>query len=122
MIEPQSMQLGASAWVWNDTLVAPRFRVMVEGPPPPFPLLDLPFPFAAMPLAWPLVASTASSAVGFGAAMGSVATAAIAFGALVSVVFVSVVFATEGASTGEDAVGIDELETDHEHHGQNRSD
>ena len=41
MIEPQSMQLGASAWVWKLTFVAPRFRVTVDGPPPPFPLLAL---------------------------------------------------------------------------------
>ena len=28
MIEPQSAQLGASAWVWKLTFVAPRFRVI----------------------------------------------------------------------------------------------
>jgi hypothetical protein len=53
MIEPQSAQLGASAWVWNETLVAPRFSVMVEGDaPPPFPLpTAFPLPFAAWSLA-----------------------------------------------------------------------
>ena len=30
MIEPQSEQPGASAWVWKLTFVAPRFRVIVE--------------------------------------------------------------------------------------------
>ena len=48
MIEPQSEQPGASAWVWNDTFVAPRFRVIVEVPPPPLPLAGLAEPpFAA---------------------------------------------------------------------------
>ena len=46
------MQLGASAWVWKLTLVAPRFPVMAEMEPPPFPLLTaLPLPFAAWPFA-----------------------------------------------------------------------
>jgi len=48
MIEPQSMQLGASAWVWKLTLVAPRLRVMVGLPVlPPLPLAAWPLPFAA---------------------------------------------------------------------------
>ncbi len=47
MIEPQSAQLGASAWVWNETLVAPRLRVMAEVPPLlPFPTA-FPLPLAA---------------------------------------------------------------------------
>ena len=37
MIEPQSAQLGASAWVWKLTFVAPRVRV-IGAVPPPFPL------------------------------------------------------------------------------------
>ena len=53
MIEPQSAQLGASAWVWKLTFVAPRFNVMADVPPP-FPLPDL--PFVVWPL--PLVAMT----------------------------------------------------------------
>ena len=62
MIEPQSAQLGASAWVWNETLVWPRFRV-TTGPPPPFPLpvVALPLPFDVWPLAWPFEAMTLSS-------------------------------------------------------------
>ena len=44
MIEPQSAQLGASAWVWKLTLVWPRVRVigLADALPPlacPFPLL-----------------------------------------------------------------------------------
>jgi hypothetical protein len=48
MIEPQSAQLGASAWVWKLTFVAPRVSVIGAAPeaPPPFPLA-LPLPFAA---------------------------------------------------------------------------
>src|SRR5687768_6741027 len=68
MIEPQSAQLGASAWVWKLTFVAPRFRVMADVPPPPFPLVDL--PLVACPL--PMVAMTASSSR---AAAGDAATA-----------------------------------------------
>src|SRR5687768_12889983 len=75
MIEPQSAQLGASAWVWKLTFVAPRFRVMADVPPPPFPLVDL--PLLACPL--PLVAMTASSSRG-AAAAGDAATA-VALGA-----------------------------------------
>ena len=59
MIEPQSAHEGASACVWNETFVAPRFIVMPELPP--FPLafpLPLPVPW---PLACPLVAMTARS-------------------------------------------------------------
>src|SRR5688572_25076993 len=73
MIEPQSAQLGASAWVWKLTFVAPRFSVMAEVPPP-FPLPVLPPPFAA----WPLVAMTFSSPA---SAAAGVAATAVAFGA-----------------------------------------
>ncbi len=41
MIEPQSAQLGASAWVWKLTFVAPRFSVIGAAAAPlpcPFPL------------------------------------------------------------------------------------
>src|SRR4051794_41906222 len=76
MIEPQSAQLGASAWVWKLTFVAPRVRV-IGAVPPPFPLavLAAPLPLTACPFAWPLVATTASSSVAGDPA------AALAFGA-----------------------------------------
>ena len=44
MIEPQSMQLGASAWVWKLTLVAPRLRVIGAVEPPLLPFVVLPLP------------------------------------------------------------------------------
>src|SRR3954449_1465274 len=53
MIEPHSAQLGASSWILNATLVAPRESVTV---PEPFP-----FEPAFAGAAWPLVATTASS-------------------------------------------------------------
>jgi len=40
MIEPQSMQLGASAWVWKLTLVAPQLRV-IGAALPPVQIVDL---------------------------------------------------------------------------------
>src|SRR6476619_3251307 len=97
MIEPQSMQLGASAWVWNETLVAPPKFSVIGAVPPPFPLAALacPFPFACpfAPVKAPLVAMTANgSATGSEALTGaagasSVAETAVALGA-VSVVAV----------------------------------
>src|SRR5687767_1874219 len=72
MIEPQSAQLGASAWVWKLTFVAPRFSVMADVPPFPLPAL-LP-PFVACPL--PLVAMTASSSRGADSAATAVALGA----------------------------------------------
>ncbi len=83
MIEPHSAQLGASAWVWNDTFEPPRFRVIGAGPPPPF---VWPLPLAAWPFAWPLVAMTASSDFGASASIFSdVAVTAAAFGVSSSV-------------------------------------
>ena len=41
MIEPQSAQLGASAWVWKLTFVDPRLNVIGAAAAPfpcPFPL------------------------------------------------------------------------------------
>ena len=75
MIEPQSAQLGASAWVWKLTLVAPRLRVMA-GAVLPFPTA-FPLPLAACPLpSEPLVAMTVSGpSTGFPASAGSVAIA-----------------------------------------------
>src|SRR6478752_3864118 len=82
MIEPQSMQLGASAWVWKLTLVAPRLRVIGAVEPPAFPFVDLPLPLAVWPLASaPLVAMTAR---GSAAGVGSAAIA-VALGVSVSV-------------------------------------
>src|SRR6476469_8590806 len=50
MIEPHSAQLGASSWILNATFVVPRESVTV------------PDPFEAFAgVAWPLVATTASS-------------------------------------------------------------
>ena len=47
MIEPQSAQLGASAWVWKLTLVGPRFSVMTPGAvPAAAALAPLPLPLA----------------------------------------------------------------------------
>src|SRR5262245_28010404 len=82
MIEPQSAQLGASAWVWKLTFVAPRLRVTVPVPPPfPFPAFPLPLLVVPWPLACPLVARTVSSSLGAasavsacGGAEGAVAT------------------------------------------------
>src|SRR4029079_6987228 len=52
MIEPHSAQLGASSWILNATFVDPRESVTVPDP----------FPFDAFAgVAWPLVATTASS-------------------------------------------------------------
>ena len=51
MIEPHSAHDGASACVWNETLVAPRLIVIapVELPlPPPDGELALPLPFAPL--------------------------------------------------------------------------
>src|SRR3954468_22066553 len=88
MIEPQSMQLGASAWVWNETLVPPRLSVIGAVEPPPFPFEDLPLPLAAWPFpSEPFVAMTASgSLAGADATAGSAATA-VALGASVSGAF-----------------------------------
>ncbi len=47
MIEPQSEQPGASAWVWKLTLVLPRVRVIGAVDPPLEPFVVLPLPFAA---------------------------------------------------------------------------
>ena len=47
MIEPQSAQPGASAWVWKLTLVPPRFSVIGAVDPPLLPFVALPLPFAA---------------------------------------------------------------------------
>ncbi len=82
MIDPQSAQLGASAWVWKLTFVAPRLSVMADvlPPPPPFPLA-LPWPLAVVPCAASLVAMTASSSLA-GAAS---AVTALALGASVFV-------------------------------------
>ena len=72
MIEPQSAQLGASAWVWKLTFVPPRFSVI--GAAAAIPLLAFPLPFAACPFASdPLVAMTAS---GSGACAASAASSA----------------------------------------------
>src|SRR6185437_13013384 len=77
MIEPHSAQLGASSWILNATLVAPRDRVIAAGLPPPLPLV-------VWPLACPFEAMTASGswAAAFGASTtaGSAATA-VALGA-----------------------------------------
>ena len=51
MIEPQSAQLGASAWVWKLTLVLPKFSVIGGDPPFAIARLAVPFPFAACPFA-----------------------------------------------------------------------
>src|ERR1700704_1927032 len=84
MIEPQSAQLGASAWVWKDTFAPPRFRVNVEEPPP-FPLpAALPLPLAACPFVWPLAAMTFSSS---GWVFDGSAATAVALGTSASVAF-----------------------------------
>ena len=50
MIEPQSAQLGASAWVWKLTFVAPRFSV-IGAAAAPFPF---PIPVAGMSVCMPI--------------------------------------------------------------------
>ena len=61
MIEPQSAQLGASAWVWNETRVLPRFSVTGAAAAP----LSCPFPLpVACPLVCPFAAITANSSFG----------------------------------------------------------
>src|SRR3954454_3045298 len=99
MIEPQSMQLGASAWVWNETFVPPRLRVIGAVEPPPFPFVD--FPLAACPFpSEPFVAMTASgSLAGADATAGSAATA-VALGASVSGAFCGSAFGSETAGAG----------------------
>ncbi len=98
MIEPQSMQLGASAWVWKLTLVPPRLRVIGAVEPPLLPFVVLPLPLAAWPLpSEPLVAMTArGSAAG---TAGSAATA-VALGVSDSVVLVRSGAETAGAGSG----------------------
>src|SRR4029079_7155272 len=99
MIEPQSMQLGASAWVWKLTLVAPRLRVMVGlAVLPPLPLDVWPLPLAVWPLVRaPLVAMTASDSLAGTGVTVSAATAG-ALGASGSVVF-----AGSASTTGDSA-------------------
>src|SRR4051794_25724389 len=83
MIEPHSAQLGASAWAWKLTLVAPRLRVI---PPVPLGFEALPLPLAAWPLPFErmgFVAMTAipgESALADGSERPSAATA-VALGA-----------------------------------------
>src|SRR3954464_7675247 len=109
MIEPQPAQLGASAWVWKLTFVAPRVRVIGEVPPPfPLAVLAAPLPLTAWPFAWPLVATTASSSVARDPA------AAVAFGASeaseASVRAGSTTAA--GALSGSDVAAVTALEED----------
>src|SRR4029079_6184327 len=103
MIEPQSMQLGASAWVWKLTLVAPRLRVMVGlAVLPPLPFEVGPLPLAVWPFVRaPLVAMTASdSLAGTGVAVS--AATAVALGASGSVALDGSA-STTGASVGAGA-------------------
>ncbi len=58
MIAPQSMQDGASPWVAKATFTFPSDIVIGD---PPFPFVDLPFPFATCPLACPFEAMTLNS-------------------------------------------------------------
>ena len=98
MIEPQSMQLGASAWVWKLTLVAPKLSV-IGAALPPFPFVVLPFPLpSACPLAAkaPFVAMTAS-----GSAAGSAAGAAATDAAETEVAFRASASLAGGRSTSE---------------------
>src|SRR4249920_2279232 len=93
MIEPQSMQLGASAWVWKLTLVPPRLRVIGAVEPPPLPFVVWPLPLDAWPLVRaPLVARTAR-----GSCAGS---AAIAVALGVSVVSMALAGGSETAGAG----------------------
>ena len=84
MIEPQSAQLGASAWVWKLTLVPPKFSEIAGAVPPPLLAFAAPFPFAACPFpSDPFVAMTANGSEAFGVSTTSAETA-VAFGASVS--------------------------------------
>src|SRR3954465_12969995 len=60
MIEPHSAQLGASAWAWKLTLVAPRFRVI---PPVPLAFEAFPLPLAAWPLPFERIGFVAMTAI-----------------------------------------------------------
>src|SRR5262245_13561560 len=98
MIEPHSAQLGASAWAWKLTLVAPRLSVIAGAVPVALPLVVLPLPFAAWPLACPLVAMTVSSwgSVPAGSADTTVALAGVSVG---------VSAGAAAAAGGDDGVG-----------------
>ena len=76
MIEPQSAQDGASAWVANATLVPPP-----SDPPrlPAYCSSVFPLPFVAWPLAAPLVAMTVSSSFATDVA-GAATAVAVAVG------------------------------------------
>src|SRR4051812_11516732 len=60
MIEPHSAQLGASAWAWKLTLVAPRLRVI---PPVPFAFEAFPLPLAAWPFPFERMGFVAMTAI-----------------------------------------------------------